>query len=75
MLNDDSINKIICVGTFAHDIAVRLKYANVIPKKIVICLSSDEMLKVIKKHSLKRIYCILYFDVEKKFKKMLKQEA
>lgn len=75
LLNDDSINKIICVGTFANDIAVRLKYADVDSKKIVICLSSDEMLAIIKKYSLETIYCMLYFDVEKKFKKLLKQEV
>ena len=75
LLNDESINKIICVGNFANDIAVRLKYADIAQNKIVTCLSSAEMLDIIKKYTKDKTYCMLYFDVEKKFKKLLKQEV
>ncbi len=75
LLNDDSINKIICVGNFANDIAVRLKYADIDSKKIVVCISSSEMLETVRKYALDTTYCMLYFDVEKTFKKLLKQEG
>lgn len=75
ILNDESINKIICVGNFANDIAVRLKYADIEQTKIITCLSSSEMLTIIKKYAKDKTYCVLYFDVEKMLKKLLKQEV
>ncbi len=72
LLNDESINKIICVGNFSYDIATRLKYANIDEKKIVIYEDSKELLNAIKKYGKKFVYCILYFDMEKVFKKLLK---
>jgi UDP-N-acetylmuramyl tripeptide synthase len=75
LLNDKSIKKVICVGTFANDIAVRLKYANVEKNKIIICVDSSDILTNIKKYGSEKTYCVLYFDIEKKFKKLLKQEG
>ncbi|MDD4718515.1 MAG: MurT ligase domain-containing protein [Bacilli bacterium] len=73
LLNDKSINKIICVGNFAYDIATRLKYAGIEEKKIVIYEDSNELLEAIKKHGKKFVYCVLYFDMEKVFKRLLKE--
>lgn len=75
LLNDTSINKIVCIGTFANDIAVRLKYADIDKDKIVICLSSEDILKMIKKYTKEKVYCMLYFDLEKVFKRLLKKEV
>lgn len=72
LLNDESIDKIICVGNFAYDIATRLKYAEINKKKIIIYENSKELLEAIKKHGKKHVYCVLYFDMEKTFKKLLK---
>lgn len=71
LLNDDSIEKIICIGNFANDISVRLKLANVDTKKISICSNPDDTLDFIEKNSKGKIYCMFYFDMEKLFKKQL----
>ncbi len=72
-LNDESINKIICAGNFSYDIATRLKYANIDEKKIIIYEDSAQLLEAIKKHGKKFVYCVLYFDMEKVFKRLLKE--
>ncbi|MDD2469549.1 MAG: MurT ligase domain-containing protein [Bacilli bacterium] len=75
LLNEASIDKVICIGNFANDLAVRLKYANIDQNKIIVCLSSEEILNMIKKYTKEKVYCMLYFDVEKTFKRLLKKEV
>ncbi len=75
LLKDESIKKILLFGPFAYDLAVRLKCANVDPKKIKICLNSIEAPSFIKKNAKGIIYCLFYFDMDKQFKKQLKTEG
>ncbi|MDD2518873.1 MAG: MurT ligase domain-containing protein [Bacilli bacterium] len=73
LLKSDSVKKVICVGNFSYDIATRLKYADIDEKKIIIYEDSSELLEAIKKHGNKFVYCIFYFDMEKVFKRLLKE--
>lgn len=74
-LNDNNIKKIICVGTFANDIALRLKYANIDSEKISAYTSSDKIIDIIKNDTKGTVYCMFYFDVFNKVKEMLKAEV
>ena len=63
LLNDKSIEKIILIGPFAYDLAVRLKTANVDPKKFLYCLDYQNSLDYCLKHAKGDLYCLLYFDL------------
>jgi UDP-N-acetylmuramyl tripeptide synthase len=71
LLNNDTIKKIVCIGPFANDIALRLKYADIDLKKVSVNLESDELINIIKNKTKGTIYCVLYFDIFYKFKKLL----
>ncbi len=73
-LNDNTINKIICAGNFAYDIATRLKYANIKEDKLIICENSNELLNTIKEHGQNIIYCVICFEMETTLKKLLKED-
>ena len=63
LLNDKSIEKIILIGPFAYDLAVRLKTANVDPKKFLYCIDYNNSLDYCMKHAKGDLYCLLYFDL------------
>lgn len=71
LLNDESIKKIICIGPFANDIALRLKYADIESKKVIIDKNSNNLINIIKEKAKGKVYCVLYFDIFYKFKKLL----
>lgn len=71
LLNDESVKRIICVGTFANDIAVRLKYAQIDQKKIMVFTSSDNIIDIIKEKTKGKVYCVLYFDIFYRLKDLL----
>ncbi len=63
LLADKSIKKIICVGPFSKDVALRLKYANVDTKIITTYPTSKNILDVIKNDTEGKVYCMFYFDI------------
>lgn len=63
LLNNDSVKKIICLGPFALDVAVRLKYADIDPSKISTHTTSDDVINVIKNETTGHVYCMFYFDI------------
>lgn len=71
LLNNDSVKKIICMGTFANDIATRLKYANINQEKIEIYTSSNNVMDIITKQTQGKVYCMFYFDIFYRVKDML----
>lgn len=75
LLNNDSIKKIICVGTFANDIALRLKYADIESNKVAINLSSNNVIDVIEKETKGKVYCMFYFDIFYRVKEKLHSEV
>ncbi|WP_027416618.1 Mur ligase family protein [Aneurinibacillus terranovensis] len=52
-LNREDIKKVICGGTRAHDLALRIKYAGIDTNKIVILTSYDEVVDYCIQHSMK----------------------
>lgn len=74
LLNNDEIDKVICIGPQSYDIATRLKYANIDEEKIVVIPLIDEACKFIKKNTKGNIYGILNFDMVDPFNVNMKGE-
>lgn len=67
LLNSKDIKRIILVGPFAYDIAVRLKLEGIDPKKFKYCLDYDNSLDYILKNTVGDLYCVVYFDLNYKY--------
>ncbi len=74
-LKNKNITKIITVGPFASDLAVRLKYALVDEKIIEIIYETNDVLNIIKTKTIGKVYCLVYFDIFYKLKDALKSEV
>lgn len=75
LLNDNSIEKIILIGPFAYDLAVRLKLAKVDTKKIVYCLDYKNSLDFCLKNAKGNLYCVVYFDLDYLYIDQLKEKG
>lgn len=75
LLNDKSIERIILIGPFAYDIAVRLKAAKVDPKKFVYCLDYKDSFDFCLKNSKGNLYCVVYFDLDYLYIDKLKEKG
>lgn len=74
LLNESNIDKVICAGPYAYDIATRLKYANINEKDIIILDNLDNIKETIEKDTKGDIYAILNFDYVKPFIDKVKEE-
>ena len=75
LLKDKSIEKIILIGPFAYDLAVRLKQANIDSKKFLYCLDYQNSLDFCLKNVLGDLYCVLYFDLNYLYLDQLKERG
>lgn len=75
LLNDESIDKIILIGPFSYDLAVRLKIAKVDMKKIDYCIDYRNSLDYIIKNAEGDLYCVVYFDLNYKYIDELKDKG
>jgi len=75
LLNDKSVEKIILIGPFAYDIAVRLKTAKIDPKKFVYCFDYKNSLDFCLKNAKGDLYCVVYFDLDYLYIDQLKQKG
>ena len=75
LLNDKTIAKIILIGPFAYDLAVRLKQANIDPKKFSYCIDYQNSLDYCLKHMKGNLYCVLYFDLNYLYLDQLKERG
>jgi len=69
-LNNQNIDKIICIGRFRYDVATRLSYAGIDKKKMFILDDINNLIKVIKMTK-GDIYTMVCFDMTEKIKTML----
>ena len=72
LLNDKSVDKIICAGPYKYDFAVRLKYAGINEKNIILLDNLDNVYEVLNKKTKGNVYGILNFDYIKPFKDSIK---
>lgn len=75
LLNHKTVDKIILIGPFAYDIAVRLKQAGIQPNKFLYCLDSNQTLEFLEQKVKGSLYCVFYFDMDKLLRKQLKERG
>ena len=74
LLQDDSIDKIFCIGRFRYDVATRLNYANISKNKLILVDNLDNLLNLVKEKSQGDIYTMVCFDMTAIIKKMVKED-
>ena len=75
LLQDESIEKIVCMGSFAYDIGVRLKYANIDMEKVSYFEDSTPMLSIIEENTIGHAYLVFPFDMEHQFQALMKEKV
>ena len=75
ILNESSVDKIICAGPYAYDIATRLKYAGINEENIIILDNLDNIKETVEKETKGNVYAILNFDYVEPFKTKIKEET
>ncbi len=75
LLNDKSIERIILIGPFAYDLAVRLKTAGVDTKKFVYCVDYNNSLDFAVSHAKGNLYFVVYFDLDYMYLDQLKKKG
>ena len=75
LLDDDSIDKIFCIGRFNYDVATRLYYANIREDKIVLVDDLSKLLDMVSNCSTGDIYSMVCFDMTEIIANMLKERA
>lgn len=71
LLNNSNIDKIFCIGRFKYDVANRLVYANIDPKKIILIEDIPTILDMIMKETKYNIYTMVCFDMTAILKKQI----
>lgn len=74
ILNTCNVEKVLCVGIHAFDIATRLKYAGIDEKNILVFDSLNEIKDTLTKKTKGDIYAILNFDYVNPFNELLEGE-
>lgn len=73
-LNDDSIDKIYCIGIYRYDVALRLKYAGIKDEKIIIIDKLNKLIENVKQNSKGNIYSMVFLDMEQQLLKLIKED-
>ncbi len=63
LLNNSNIDKIFCIGRFKWDVASRLIYANIDPKKIILVEDLDNVLSSLRQKTKYDLYTMVCFDM------------
>ena len=75
LLNESNVDKVVCTGPDAYDIATRIKYAGIDEKDIIVLDNLDNIKEVIEKETKGNVYAILNFDYIEPFKNKIKEEV
>ena len=73
LLNDNSIDKIFCIGRFRYDVYNRLKYAGIKEEKLILVDNLNNILNIVKNKSKGSIYTMVCFDMTAVLKKLLNE--
>ncbi len=73
LLNDEKIDKILCIGRFKYDVLTRLSYANV-PKEKCIIVENLNDIPAITKKTKGNIYTMVCFDMTAILHKIMEEE-
>ena len=75
MLNDKSIDKILCIGRFKYDVAARLEYAKINKKKIILVEDLNNIVNTILNDTKGDIYTMVCFDMTAILKSKIKEAS
>jgi hypothetical protein len=67
LLKESNVDKVVCTGPDAYDIATRIKYAGIDEKDIIVLDNLDNIKEVVEKETKGNVYGILNFDYVKPF--------
>ena len=70
--NDESIDKIFCIGRFRYDVRTRLKYDNIDDDKIILVDNLNNLIDLIRSNSQGNIYTMVCFDMTAIIKKKVR---
>jgi len=71
LLDNDSIDKVVCVGPYADELAARIWHAGIDENKLVKVEASNKLLETVENKTAGTIYAIVYFDMAKELSAML----
>ena len=74
LLNDDNIDKIVLIGRFKYDVALRLSYANILEDKIIFVDDLTKIKEIVKTQTKGKIYTMVCFDMTEVLLKELEVE-
>lgn len=75
ILNESNVDKVICAGPYAYDIATRIKYAGIKEDKIITLDNLDNIKNTVEKETSGNVYAVLNFDYVGPFKSKIKEET
>lgn len=73
LLNTSDVDKIFCIGRFKYDVANRLVYANIDPKKIILVEDISNIINIIREETKYNIYTMVCFDITAILKEKIKE--
>ena len=73
-LNDKSISNIVLIGKFCHDLHLRMKYASIDEKKLILVEDISNLGEILKTKTEGKIFSMVCFDKEIQLKKIIKEE-
>ena len=74
ILNDSSIKNIVLIGKYCYDMLVRMEYAKIDKKKLLLVENMSDLAETIKKKTKGKIFSMNCFDKEIEIKKIIKEE-
>jgi len=72
-LNDKSINSIILIGKYNNDLLVRMEYAGINKKKLILVSDLNDLSNIIKNKTKGKIYSMVCFDKEIQLRNIIKE--
>ncbi len=75
ILNDSSIKNIVLIGKYCYDMLLRMEYAKIDKKKLILVENMSDLAETIKTKTTGKIYSMNCFDKEIEIKKIIKEES
>ena len=75
LLENDTIDKVVCVGPYADALASRIYHAGIDASKIILEPVPENTLKTVKEQTKGTVYATVYFDMAKEMTRLVESEA
>ena len=75
LLDNETIDKVVCVGPYADALASRIYHAGIDANKIILEPVPENTLKTVKEQTKGTVYATVYFDMAKEMTRLVESEA